>query len=132
MSHFYLQMDHSSDLLSVSNYLFKIFSSIYSSRTCKNQNSYFLSSRKIYIYILSGLEGMLRKKKFLFFQPITPTITLIYTLSFFTLRLLSHSHVHISQLILPTLPTLLYRSDTTIFIYVFIFFRNIFAPRISS
>ena len=132
MSHFYLQMDHSSDLLSVSNYLFKIFSSIYSSRACKNQNSYFLSSRKIYIYILSGLEGMLRKKKFLFFQPITPTITLIYTLSFFTLRLLSHSHVHISQLILPTLPTLLYHSDTTIFIYVFIFFRNIFAPRISS
>lgn len=36
MSHFYLnrKMDHSSDSLPVSNYLFKI--SIYSSRTCKN------------------------------------------------------------------------------------------------
>lgn len=38
MSHFYLnrKMDHSSDSLPVSNYLFKISSSIYSSRTCKN------------------------------------------------------------------------------------------------
>lgn len=38
MFHFYLnrEMDHSSDSLPVSNYLFKISPSIYSSRTCKN------------------------------------------------------------------------------------------------
>lgn len=65
MSHFYLQMDHSSDLLSVSNYLFKIFS-IYSSRTCKNQNSYFRFQKDIYIYLEWPRRNASQKKVSLF------------------------------------------------------------------
>lgn len=85
MSHFYLQMDHSSDLLSVSNYLFKIFSSIYSSRAYKNQNSYFLSSRKIYIYLEWPRRNASQKKVSLFPADYSDHNSLYFVIFYFAL-----------------------------------------------